>query len=44
MENYTFGKAKKRNLEMNFVKALKDQNFVRIANTLDIADEIKMKY
>ncbi len=44
MENYTFGKAKKKNLETNFIKALKDQNFVRIANTLDISDEIKMKY
>ena len=44
MENYEFGKAKKKSLETNFIKALKDQNFVRIANTLDISDNIKMKY
>ena len=44
MENYKFGIAQKKTLEMNFVKALKDQNFVRIVNTLDISDEIKMKY
>lgn len=44
MENYEFGKAKKKMLETNFIKALKDPNFVRIANTLEISDEIKMKY
>ena len=44
MENYGFGKAQKKSLEMKFVKALKDENFVRIANTLDVSDDIKMKY
>jgi len=44
MESYEFGKAKKKILETNFINALKDPNFVRIANTLDISDEIKMKY
>lgn len=44
MENYDFGKAKKKILEDNFVKALKDENFVRIANTLNISDDIKMNY
>lgn len=44
MGNYDFGKAKENILEKNFIKALKDQNFVRIANTLDISDKVKMKY
>lgn len=44
MENYNFGKVKKSSLEDNFYKALKDENFVKIANTLDIDDSIKMKY
>lgn len=44
MESYEFGKAKKKILETNFIKALKDPNFVRIANTLDVSDEVKMKY
>lgn len=44
MENYGFGKAQKKSLEMNFVKALQDENFVKIANTLDVSDNIKMKY
>lgn len=44
MDSYKFGKAKNKVLENNFIKALKDQNFVKIANTLDISDDIKMKY
>ena len=44
MGNYDFGKAKENILEKNFIKALKDQNFVRIVNTLDISDKVKMKY
>lgn len=44
MGSYDFGKAKENVLEKNFIKALNDQNFVRIANTLDISDKVKMKY
>ena len=36
--------ARRNDLKINFVKALKDPNFVKIANTLDISDDIKMKY
>ena len=36
--------ARRNDLKENFVRALKDKNFVRIANTLDISDDIKMKY
>ena len=44
MGSYDFGKAKEKVLETNFIKALKDTNFVRIVNNLDISDNIKMKY
>lgn len=44
MDSINFGKAKKNMLHNNFVKALKDENFVKIANTLSISDDIKMKY
>ena len=44
MENYQFGKANKKALENNFIKALKDDDFVRVANSLNIADEIKYRY
>ncbi len=44
MENYSFGKANEKALEDNFIKALKDENFVRVANSLNISDEIKYRY
>ena len=44
MENYSFGKANKRVLEDNFIKALKDENFVRVANSLNVSDDIKARY
>ena len=44
MENYNFGKVNKRALEDNFIKALKNQDFVKVANSLDISDEIKCQY
>ena len=44
MANYSFGKAKEKVLENNFIKAMKDPNFIRIVNTLDISEKIKMKY
>lgn len=44
MGNYDFGKAKENVLEKNFIKALNDNNFVRIVNTLDISEKVKMKY
>ena len=44
MENFNFGKVNKYKLEDNFVKALKDPNFVKVVNSLNIADEIKYRY
>ena len=44
MENYSFGKANKYKLEDNFVKALKDPNFVKVVNSLNVSDEIKYRY
>lgn len=44
METFNFGKVNKYKLEDNFVKALKDPNFVKVANSLDIKDEIKYRY
>ena len=44
MDNYNFGKANTKSLETNFIKALKDENFVRVVNSLNIQDEIKYRY
>ncbi len=44
MEKYNFGKFNKRLLEDNFIKALKDPNFVKVANSLDVSDEVKYRY
>ena len=44
MEKFSFGKVNKYKLEDNFVKALKDPNFVKVVNTLNIPDEIKYRY
>lgn len=44
MEKYNFGKVNKKQLENNFIQALKDENFIRVANSLNIADEIKYRY
>ena len=44
MDNYNFGKANKKVLEDNFIKALKDENFVRVANSLNVSDEVKYRY
>lgn len=44
MKEYNFGKTNKEELENNFVKALKDQEFVKLANSLDVSDEVKYRY
>ena len=44
METFNFGKVNKYKLEDNFVKALKDPNFVKVVNTLNVPDEIKYRY
>ena len=44
MDNYNFGKANNKALEDNFIKALKDENFVKVVNSLDVADEVKYRY
>lgn len=44
MDSFNFGKVNKYKLEDNFVKALKDPNFVKVVNSLNVADEIKYRY
>lgn len=44
MDKYQFGKVNKKALEDNFVKALKDEDFVKLVNTLDVSDEVKYQY
>ena len=44
MEEYNFGKVNKDNLKKNFIKALKDQEFVKVVNELDVNDDIKFRY
>ena len=44
MESFKFGKANTRILEDNFVKALKDPDFVKVANSLNVSDDIKCRY
>lgn len=44
MENYNFGKVNKKVLEDNFVKALKNPDFVRVVNSIDLPDEVKLRY
>jgi len=44
MEKYSFGKVDKKALENNFIKALKDEEFTKIVNELDVDDDIKYRY
>ena len=44
MEKYSFGKYDEKALANNFAKALKDDEFVKVANELDVSDEIKARY
>ena len=44
MDKYNFGKVNKTALENNFIKALKDSNFVKLVNSLDVDDEVKYRY
>jgi len=44
MEGYSFGKYNENVLENNFIKALKNEDFVRVANTLNVDDKIKCRY
>ena len=44
MEKYSFGKVDKKELETNFIKALKDSDFCALANSLDVPDEVKYRY
>lgn len=44
MDKYNFGKTNKKELEDNFVKALKDKEFVKLVNSLDVSDEVKYRY
>ena len=44
MDKYSFGKANKEILENNFIKALKDDNFVKLVNSLDVDDDVKYRY
>ena len=44
MQKMNFGKTDNKELESNYIKALKDANFKKIANSLDIDDSIKYRY
>ena len=44
MEKISFGKVDEKKLMDNFIKALKDDDFKRIVNELDVKDEIKARY
>ena len=44
MDSYNFGKVNQKALENNFIKALKDEEFVKVVNTLEISEDIKCKY
>lgn len=44
MEKTSFGKFNKYKLEDNFIKALKNPDFVKVVNTLNVPDEIKYRY
>lgn len=44
MEKLNFGRVNKNLLEDNFIKALKNPDFVKIVNNLEISDEIKYRY
>ena len=41
MGKYNFGKVDKDLLESNFIKALKDKDFVSLVNSLSVSDEIR---
>ena len=44
MNKYNFGKVNKNALENNFLKALKDDEFVKLVNSINLADEVKYRY
>ena len=44
MEEYSFGKVNKKDLENNFIKALKDEEFVKVVNSLNVDDNVKYCY
>ena len=44
MEKYKFGKVDEKKLMDNFAKALKDEDFVKVVNSLDVPDNIKARY
>jgi len=44
MEKYSFGKSDEKKLMDNFAKALKDEDFVKVANELKVDDKIKSRY
>lgn len=44
MDSYNFGKVNQKALENNFIKALKDEEFVKVVNKLEISEDIKCKY
>ena len=44
MQKLNFGKTDNKELESNYLKALKDTNFEKIANSLDVDDKVKCRY
>ena len=44
MKDKNFAKKNSQILENNFIQALKNPDFVKVVNTLDVPDEIKYRY
>ena len=44
MEKYNFGRVNKDELKKNFIKALKDPDFMEVVNSLPIDDDVKFRY
>ena len=44
MEKYSFGRVNKDDLKKNYIKALKNPEFVNVVNELDVPDEVKYRY
>ena len=44
MEKYSFGKVDEKALANNYAKAMKDDEFVKVVNSLEVPDDIKCRY
>lgn len=44
MEKYSFGRVDKDELKKNYIKALKNPEFAKLVNELNVSDEVKYRY